>query len=237
MGLDNLVKEIQQSAISEERKIRQEADAEADKILAQAKAEAQKVKAKGEAETLDAVAREKTALAGAEINASKNVFHARAKLVEQAVENAKVKAIRETVNSPSYPQLFEAFAKEAFLVVGKSARIQCSKKDLALAKKLFPLIEAQECQCAGGLIAVSVDGRLRADNTIDSQFAQQEDRMRAKAFEMLFGKISSKSAFKPATNKNAKNAVAGKKARMPEKKQKPKPQKKPASKRKAKNAK
>ena len=68
---------------------------------------------------------------------------------------------------------------------GKGAKIHCSKKDAALAKKLG--YAPVEMECAGGALAISQDEKLRADNTLEALFEENEENLRASASELLFG--------------------------------------------------
>ncbi len=185
MGLDNLIKEISLSTNEEEKRIREDAKREAAEIIADAKEDAQKLRCESLKQAEEAVAREKYAIAAAELAANKIVSDAKQQLVEQSLKEARESAFEEVPKSPKYPALLDALAKEALAAVGKGAQVQCNKRDLALAKK--QKLDPGQADFSGGVIAVSADGKLRADNSLESLFEEREEELRIKAAEILFG--------------------------------------------------
>ncbi len=190
MSLQNLILEIRQSASREEVRIRIDAKKDAMEITEKARKEAGKISRAAEKAADEAVLREKTAISVAEISSDKLVAQARKQMVELALSDAKKKSFEGIRTDSKYPKLFEALAKEAVATVGDSAKLLCGKSDLALAKKLG--YSAKQIECEGGVVAVSKDGTLRADNALETLFEEKEEEYDAKAFELLFGKAKKK---------------------------------------------
>ncbi len=185
MGLDNLIKEIALSTSDEEKRIREDAKREAAEIIADAKREAQKILGEALKQAEEAVGREKYAIAAAELAANKAVSDAKQQLVEQSLKEARENAFEDVPKSTRYPALFGALAGEAVAAAGIGAKIHCNKKDFALAKKLR--LDPLQADCSGGVIAVSADGKLRANNSLEALFEEREEELRVRAAELLFG--------------------------------------------------
>ncbi|MFA6048684.1 MAG: hypothetical protein WC792_01915 [Candidatus Micrarchaeia archaeon] len=190
MGFEKLVREMAQSTSEEEERIREEGRREAAGIISEARREAEKIRKAALAQAEEAAGRERYALATAGLEAEKIVSDARQAIVARVLSDCRELAFDEITSGKNYPALFEALAKSATDAAGKGSKLYCSKNDSGLAKKLG--YSPVQLECAGGALAVSSDGQLRADNTLEALFEENEESLRSRAMELMFGNVKKK---------------------------------------------
>lgn len=194
--LKSLVEEAVKEASDKITEKLEEAEREALKILEryyqdalkEAKQYIEKVKRSTEVE-----ARKKTA--SAEIKARHMMLDAKEKLLNEVVEEAKLK-FREIIGLEAYGKFIERLVRVVITNLGSEEVIlKSTARDYDLLLKTINKLNLKDrvkvvkgdVKSSGGFIAQTQDGRSSLDLTLDSIFEAQRDNVRMSISKILFG--------------------------------------------------
>lgn len=195
MGLEEIVKRIDEDAAQQSSKIVAEAEAESSKMIAEAKSKAESItasaKSKAEKEAKDERMR---SIASAHLAAKRDLLQAREDVLRR-YEAQIMDSVDEFVKSDDYSKFLLKAIADGVSKIGKDGVIQVNSKDRALlkGKKLDGKVSSDSIECRGGAIVTSPDGRRRVDNTIESYLRDRSDRVRLMLVEQVFGDDSKNS--------------------------------------------
>jgi len=112
--------------------------------------------------------------AQASVKARQELARAKADVIDEIISGAK-KTLSEASGDKS---LLVNLIREAIDTLGvDKGRVYVSPKDISTVKKLLDgdkalagkMVEAKECDCAGGVIVEDIEGKVRIDNTYDTR--------------------------------------------------------------------
>lgn len=193
MAYENLLRSVEESAGERERELRSKAQKQAEEIRSKAKKQAEEIQqaAIREAERSAMTERNKMLyLAKGEIKEQE--LRGREKTFRAAFDRAKqqLSGLREDRN---YPAVFERLATEAVHGMGEiSFIVHVDRRDLELSQKTLAAMgircEIQpDLECAGGLVASSIDGLVTLSNTIESRLERIAESRKLEIYAILSG--------------------------------------------------
>ncbi len=187
MTLEKLKQEVLDEAEKQAQAIAAEAEREKEKILgesrAKAKARVEENRRHGEARAKEMSVELK---ASALLQAKRIESEAREEAVESVLQEAK-RELAETAKGGRYEKIFDSLAAQAIRALGeKEFVLKASARDKKLAAKHGRVGEAIDT--IGGVIAAKADGSIQINNTFEALLEENEEKLKQKAFEHLFGK-------------------------------------------------
>jgi len=190
MAIEDIFRALEEQADAECTEILRVAEAQASSIRDEAHREAERTKAAKLAAIEDVV----VSKVGKTINAArlenrKALAAVRDNAVEQAFSGAleRLGALRSTAD---YERIFRKLAEETFVGVSGDCDVLVDPADAALAEKVVKAINPTcvikpELSTAGGLIAVTVGGKVTRRNTFESRLDKARTLAQAQVAEIL----------------------------------------------------
>jgi vacuolar-type H+-ATPase subunit E/Vma4 len=193
MSLDGILQAIEAAGTAEARRIEADTAVQVVQILAEAETAAAQRRATARAAALAPLEAERTRrLRQARSQAAQIVTAAREQLLETALAQTRdrLAALRA---APAYPALLRRLvhqAAAALLTEDGPLEILGDPRDAALLRPLVaeleplqsaiepPPVAALTLESWGGVVVRSIDGRLEADNRLESRYARAEPRLR-----------------------------------------------------------
>jgi vacuolar-type H+-ATPase subunit E/Vma4 len=190
MAIEDIFRALEEQADAECTEILRVAEAQASSVRDEARREADRTKA----QKLAAVEEVVVSRVGKTINAARlENRKALAAVRDSAVENAfsgaleKLGAMR---GKADYESVFRALAEETLTGVTGECDVLVDPADVALAEKVVKAINSScvvkpEISTTGGLIAVTVGGRVTRRNTFESRLEKAHSLAQAQVAEIL----------------------------------------------------
>jgi V/A-type H+-transporting ATPase subunit E len=199
MSLDRLKQEVLSQAERQAKEMLDEAKREEQKILDEARAKAKAVVSGNE--ELGKTQAKELALelrASALLQAKRLESDAKEEVVQSVLAEVK-EELKRITGSPKYEKIFDSLAREAIKALGeKDFLLKCSARDRKLASKYGRVGDA--IATIGGVIAAKADGSIQINNTFEALLEENEEKLKQKAFEELFGRETRKTP-SPASSK------------------------------------
>jgi len=183
MGLDIVVKDIQEGARAEVSRIKAEGDAKASEIINEAKESQKKMlgdslaKAEEDLKNLH-----QQVISSANLEVKRITLNKRKELLDKAYSQT-VEAIKSMPASKKEELLKHIIKKHE----ASGARIYSSKELEELVKKLTSLTYAGNIDCIGGVVVENKDGTVRFDFTYDSILENVYERSLKQISDILYG--------------------------------------------------
>ena len=186
MTLEKLKQEVLDEAEKQARAITTETEREKEKILGEARTKAKAVveenRRHGEARAKEMAVELK---ASALLQAKRIESEAKEEAVESVLHETK-RELEEIAKSGHYEKIFDSLAAQAIRALGeKEFLLKANAKDKKLAAKHGRVGEAIDT--IGGVIAAKADGSIQINNTFEALLEENEEKLKQKAFEHLFG--------------------------------------------------
>jgi len=192
MSLDGILQAIEAAGTAEAHRIEADTAVQVAQILAEAETAAAQRRATARAAALAPLEAERTRrLRQARSQAAQIVTAAREQLLETALAQSRdrLAALRA---APAYPALLRRLVHEAvtaLLAEDGPLEVLGDPRDAALLRAIVADLEplqsaieppavALSLECWGGVVVRSIDGRLEADNRLESRYARAEPRLR-----------------------------------------------------------
>jgi len=173
MAYEDLIKSIESTAKEKKLEVIQSAEREVEAIIREAETESSAIHAqylkKAERDLILESNRQKF-LARQEVKTEINAV--RLKLIDDAFALAK-DSLSSIRSDSSYPALFEQLAQEVITALsGEEIVLHIDPADSAICMNVIKKLGAdcevmQDITTSGGLSGTSVDGKIRADNTLE----------------------------------------------------------------------
>lgn len=183
MGLDIVVKDIQEGARAEVSRIKAEGDAKASEIINEAKELQKKMlgdslaKAEEDLQNLH-----QQVISSANLEVKRITLNKRKELLDK-VYSQTVEAIKSMPASKKEELLKHIISKHE----ASGARIYSSKELEGLVKKLTSLTYAGNIDCIGGVVVENEDRTIRLDFTYDSILEYVYERSLKQISDILYG--------------------------------------------------
>jgi vacuolar-type H+-ATPase subunit E/Vma4 len=189
--------------------VESKARADADQVLADAKLKAEAIRKRGreaaEKERADILARARQeaervrsqAIASAQMKAGMRKLESREKLLAEVFAAARQKLTAASLQ-PDYERVIGDLIRDALSRLQTGAarlradprarelltkpRLDAISKETGVRLELGPALEK-----GTGVIAETADGRRQFDNTLETRLERMQDRLRARAFQLLSG--------------------------------------------------
>jgi vacuolar-type H+-ATPase subunit E/Vma4 len=190
MGLEEILENIDKVTEESVRSIIAEANEEAKRILGEAdsaaKERANASKAKAEADSRQLIAKE---VSKASI-ASRMAYYAEVNRRVGAAFDGITAGLQAYAQSPSYKKLMAALAARAVQELGDNCTLLVQKGDDVVVKqgKRKVTVSVASERFAGGLKAVSADGKEEIDYTLETLVERLRDRVATRLLERIRGK-------------------------------------------------
>jgi vacuolar-type H+-ATPase subunit E/Vma4 len=183
MGLEKLVDEVRRRGEAQAQEILSGADSEAAAIVAKAQAEADAlmdaaVRHGGE----DVAAERAERLSEARSAALKQMAEARRQVIEAHLRVVWA-GLLEFRDGKEYGRLVSSLAAEAATSLGPGFKLMCRRGDEGL---LAPASAAGNVDCAGGVLAYDVSGRIMLDGRLETLFSEAREALSAKIYAKAF---------------------------------------------------
>jgi vacuolar-type H+-ATPase subunit E/Vma4 len=192
MGLEEMLRAIEEEASSRYERIQRRAAGEAREILAGANAQRHPLLREALAKAQFTLASERARrLTRARFSVQRESIVTKQALADEAFASARSR-LGEVRQRPEYPAIFMELAREALEGVAGRICIQVDARDAPLAASVLRELGFQgelvtEFVTAGGL-RVEVDGgRIVSDNTLEARLAKAERSLRSEVVKCLFG--------------------------------------------------
>jgi len=187
MTLEKLKQEVLDEAEKQARAITTETEREKEKILGEARTKAKAVveenRRHGEARAKEMAVELK---ASALLQAKRIESEAMEEAVESVLHEVR-RGLEEIAKSGHYEKIFDSLAAQAIRALGeKEFLLKANAKDKKLAAKHGRVGEA--IGTIGGVIAAKADGSIQINNTFEALLEENEEKLKQKAFEHLFGR-------------------------------------------------
>jgi V/A-type H+/Na+-transporting ATPase subunit E len=182
MTLEQLKKQIQNEASSQRKHALDETKKQANAIVETAKSQANALLEKAKWDAEKEAKTKYTQVSAARLKAKKMQAEAQDVLVKDQLEKLK-HALQSFVNKPAYDTVLKNLVEQSLEKIGPGAMIHVRKKDLSKVKKKG--VRVQEMDCWGGCVASTPDGRIRVNNTLESLFEENQEKLRQKVFEEM----------------------------------------------------
>ncbi|MBC7086192.1 MAG: V-type ATP synthase subunit E [Methanomethylovorans sp.] len=183
MGLETVIKDIQDAANAEVSRIKTETDAEVLKIIEEAKDEAKRIMGESLAKAEDDIKRMKQQeISSANLEVKRTLLNARKEILEEVYDRAF-----EAISS-----LPEEKERELLKVIlqnneAKGKKIYSNAKSEKLVRELSSLEYGGNIDCAGGVVIENEDGTIRLDYTYDVILKGVNEQCLKQTSDILFG--------------------------------------------------
>ncbi|MDG6987956.1 MAG: V-type ATP synthase subunit E [Nitrososphaerota archaeon] len=189
MGLEEIVAKISQDADEQAARLTSDARDEAKKATDSARAQADSIisDAKAEAER-EARAERLRSVAAARLAAKRELLQAREEVLSR-YEDVLRKSVDDFMESDEYLDFLAGVIKDGVSKIGEGAIVHVTPEDRSRlkGKKLPGEMSKDQVDFRGGALVISVDGKRRVDNSIDSLLRERSDAIRLRLVEKVFG--------------------------------------------------
>jgi len=183
MGLDIVIKDIQNGAQAEVTKIKAEADARVSEILNEAKDAQKKMLGDSLAEAEDDLKNlHQQVLSSANLDVKRIRLNKRKELLDQ-VYNKTLESIKSMPASKAEKLLSDLIGKHE----AEGVKIYSNKNSEAVVKKSSSLSYAGDIDCFGGIVLENDDRTVRLDFTYDSILKNAYERSLKQMSDILYG--------------------------------------------------
>jgi len=187
MAIEKLSAQIAQSAQEEAARIIHNANATGAEFLREAKSAAAKRMKSAAEEAREMVAAQRAErLAAAKLEAKKIIAHAQDEAVTGSIEHvwSELRHFRKT---KEYAKLLQSLAEHAQSELGeRDSVIFVAEEDQKILSGMKNLSK-KPIECSGGCIAETNDGSVRVNLTFEAIMETEQDALRKKVHENLFG--------------------------------------------------
>ncbi len=187
MAIEKLSAQIAQSAHEEAAKVIHAANEAAAETVKEAKASAVHRMKSAADEAREMVAAQRAErLAAAKLEAKKIIAHAQDEAVTGSLEHvwSELRHFRKT---KEYAKLLSSLAEQALAELGeRDGAIFVNEEDQKLLSGMKNLSK-KPIECSGGCIAETKDGSVRVNLTFEAIMESEQDTLRKKVYESLFG--------------------------------------------------
>lgn len=189
LGLEEIVKRIDQEAAERASKIVGEATEGATKVMAESKERAESILAGAKAQA-EREAREERqrSVASARLAAKRELLQAREDVLKR-YEAGVLASVDSFAKSDEYLKFLTRAIEQGVSKIGKDAEIRVNSRDKAAlkGKKLGGELSKETLDSKGGALVVSADGKRRVDNTVESLLRERSDALRLMLTQQVFG--------------------------------------------------
>jgi V/A-type H+-transporting ATPase subunit E len=183
MGLDIVIKDIQNGAQAEVSKIKAEADAKVSEILNEARDAQKKMLGDSLAQAEENLKNyNQQVISSANLDVKRIRLNKRKNLIEQ-VYNKTFESIKSMPASKAEKLLSVLIEKHE----AEGVRIYSNKNSEAIIKKLSSLSYAGNIDCIGGIVLENEDGTVRLDFAYDSILKNVYERSLKQISDILYG--------------------------------------------------
>jgi V/A-type H+-transporting ATPase subunit E len=183
MGLDIVIKDIQNGAQAEVSKIKAEADAKVSEILNEARDAQKKMLGDSLAQAEENLKNyNQQVISSANLDVKRIRLNKRKNLIEQ-VYNKTFESIKSMPASKAEKLLNVLIEKHE----AEGVRIYSNKNSEAIIKKLSSLSYAGNIDCIGGIVLENEDGTVRLDFAYDSILKNVYERSLKQISDILYG--------------------------------------------------
>jgi vacuolar-type H+-ATPase subunit E/Vma4 len=174
------------------KKIDSQAEARENQILVEAEEEARKIHETNMRSVDEQIRMEKSRIISkANFQLKKEVIRIKENMMNQ-VFNETIKGLENLRNQSSYESVFEKLAAETVKGISGKAEIFIDQADEQLARKVFDKMDIDytiksNIKCLGGLKAMSENGKIVFNNTIDSRIEKAKQFLMTDVIKVLFG--------------------------------------------------
>jgi V/A-type H+/Na+-transporting ATPase subunit E len=183
MGLDIVIKDIQNGAQAEVSKIKAEADARVSEILNEARDAQKKMLGDSLAQAEENLKNyNQQVISSANLDVKRIRLNKRKNLIEQ-VYNKTFESIKSMPASKAEKLLSVLIEKHE----AEGVRIYSNKNSEAIIKKLSSLSYAANIDCIGGIVLENEDGTVRLDFAYDSILKNVYERSLKQISDILYG--------------------------------------------------
>ncbi len=172
MALEDLISAMEKEVNAEIDSALSEARDTAASKLQKAKQQAEELKnARMKQARIDFAAEETRMQNAATLATAQEAHQVKKELVERAFEQA-TDAIRKIRNTPEYTSILESLVQEVRDAVDAELIWQVDSRDEDTLRSILgeDAVIEPKLNCVGGVIGVTQDGRIRADNTFEARF-------------------------------------------------------------------
>lgn len=193
MAYEDLIKSIESAADDKNRDVLFNAEREIEAILREAETESSAIHAQYLEKAKRDLALESNRqkfLAKQEVK--RNVSVVRQQLIREAVDKTR-QTVAEIRLDSSYPSLYERLMTEVVhALAGEQIILHIDPKDAGLCKKIvqksgFECEIVEDLTTLGGLFGTSADGKIRADNTLESRLMKVQEQSTMEIFNQILG--------------------------------------------------
>ncbi len=192
MGLEDIMKALEEEGRLECEEILNRAKAQAQKILDDGKEEADKIKQ----EEIDKVAvtlvgEQAKILNTARLFVKREVIKAKEEEIEKVFTEAG-KRLKEIKKTPRHEDVLRKLIGETLENVGGKVTVRANKEDAFLVKKILDEMGVDynletDFSCLGGIEAVVGDGSITLINTFESRLEKAKNFLKTEIATILFG--------------------------------------------------
>jgi len=185
MSTEKIIQQIKKDSENEIKQIKKDAETQAKQIITIAKKEAQKEAEKilhdGEKQGEN---QKKIQISKASQDAKIDTMNAREEIMEECFIKAHHKL--STLKPIKYKNTVRKLMKEGVRKLGKNCTVKVSRDiDREIAKDLGLQVTGK-VESSGGIILLSIDGRITLDHTFDGILKREKDKIRNKVGKLLF---------------------------------------------------
>ena len=193
MAYEDLIKSIESAADDKNRDVLFNAEREIEAILREAETESSAIHAQYLEKAKRDLALESNRqkfLAKQEVK--RNVSVVRQQLIREAVDKTR-QTVAEIRLDSSYPSLYERLMTEVVhALAGEQIILHIDPKGAGLCKKIvqksgFECEIVEDLTTLGGLFGTSADGKIRADNTLESRLMKVQEQSTMEIFNQILG--------------------------------------------------
>ncbi len=193
MAYENLLKSVEESAQEKERELREKARNTIREISNDTKKQEAAIQGSLLAEAKKAALIEKNKLIYLTKNENKkNLINTKETIFLNAFREAEQR-LSTMRNNPDYPAIFKKLTREAVETLGgEKFRIHVDKQDELLVKKILAELNLSgevhaDLECAGGLVAGTLNESVKISNTFESRLERAKEQKKLEVYAALFG--------------------------------------------------
>lgn len=193
MAFEELIRSMETAAAAKKQETLGKAEEEVREILAEAQQRAGEITRRYLEEARRSASQERTRqLFQVRTEISRHVSAAREELLNSALKTAsgRFSAFRD---EPGYPEQFQQYLVSVLdSLAGEEIVLHVDPADEALCKQIIGQLGISCCispdiRCMGGLVAVSADNTIRAENTIESRLTKAAEEFAPDLYQLLGG--------------------------------------------------
>lgn len=192
MALEEMLTALEQEGLDDVKRIDSEAEAYENQILLEAEEEAKKIHEVSMKNADEEVRLEKARMISrANFQVKKEIVRVKEAMVNKVFDEI-TKRVENLRSQSSYESVFEKLASEAISGIPGKVVVSVDQADEALARKTFEKMGIDcpiktDFKCSGGLKAMSEDGNIVLNNSIDSRIDKAKQFLMTDIIKVLFG--------------------------------------------------